>query len=111
MTTHHRIITSAAVALALAAGAAPATARYSYLGAAGGPQVRSGTQPPGHAPNPSTPPATVVQVTPGSGGFDWADAGIGAAGGLALATLGVGTALALTNRHAQHPDRPAAPTS
>jgi hypothetical protein len=29
MTTHHRIITSAAVALALAAGAAPATARYS----------------------------------------------------------------------------------
>jgi hypothetical protein len=111
MTTRHRIIPAAAVALALIVGAAPAAARPSYLGASQSASVRAGTQPSGPASNHSTPPATVVRITPASGGFDWADAGIGAAGGLALSILGIGTALVLTDRHARHPHRPAAPTS
>ncbi len=98
MTTHHRIITSAAVALALAAGAAPATARYSYLGAAQSPSVRAGTQPPGPAIDRSAPRATIVRVSPGSGGFDWGDAGIGAAGGLALSMVALGGGLAVSQR-------------
>ena len=55
MTTHHRIITSAAVALALAVGAAPAAARYDYLGAAENPHIRAGTQPPGLVINRGRP--------------------------------------------------------
>jgi hypothetical protein len=98
MTTHHRIITTAAVALALAAGAAPATARYSYLGAAESPHIRAGTQPLGPVINRSAPPATVVRVSPASGGFDWGDAGIGAAGGLALSMVAFGGGLAVSQR-------------
>jgi hypothetical protein len=46
-----------------------------------------------------------------SSGFDWGDAGIGAAGGLALAMLGLGGALAVSSqRRARHPN-PTAPTS
>ena len=43
-------------------------------------------------------------VTVASNGFDWGDAGIGAAGGLALAMLGVGAGLAMS----QHRTRRAA---
>lgn len=43
---------------------------------------------------PSTP---VVRITTPASGFDWGDAGIGAAGGLALATLGLGGGLVLSN--------------
>src|SRR5438445_1457690 len=39
-----------------------------------------------------TPPPVIVRVR--DGGFDWADAGVGAAAGLATALLGVGVALA-----------------
>ena len=41
--------------------------------------------------------ATVVRVDEHSG-FDWADAGIGAAGGIALSALGAGVALLVTER-------------
>ena len=98
MTTRHRIIPAAAVALALAAGAAPAAARYEYLGAAQSPGVRAGTQPLSQVNDPSAPPATVVTVTPGNSGFDWGDAGIGAAGGLALSLVALGGGLALSQR-------------
>lgn len=98
MTIHHRIISSAAVALALAAGAAPAAARYSYVGAAESPHIRAGTQPLGPVINPSAPPATIVRVSPGNGGFDWGDAGIGAAGGLALSMVALGGGLAVSQR-------------
>ncbi len=111
MTTHHRIVPAAAVALALTVGAAPATARPNYLGAAQSANVRAGTQPPAQASTRPAPAATVVRIIPASGGFDWADAGIGAAGGLALSILGIGTALVLTDRHGRHPHRPATPTS
>ena len=49
-------------------------------------------------------------ITPNSG-FDWGDAGIGAAGGLALAMLSLGGTLALSQRRTRHPDGPPAPTS
>jgi hypothetical protein len=40
----------------------------------------------------------VVEVRGPSGGFDWADAGIGAAGMLALMSIAAGSALMLTGR-------------
>jgi hypothetical protein len=43
-------------------------------------------------------PAPVVQASSPSRGFDWGDAGIGAAGMLALLSLAAGTALLVSNR-------------
>ena len=54
--------------------------------------------------------ATPTVKTPG-GGFDWGDAGIGAAGGLALAMLGLAGALTLSQRRARRSSRTAALTS
>ena len=45
-----------------------------------------------------TPGQTSAAATSPGGSFSWGDAGIGAAGGLALALLGVGGGLALTQR-------------
>jgi hypothetical protein len=45
----------------------------------------------------SNTPATIVRVTT-PGGFDWGDAGIGAAGGIALSMIGVAAVLALSQR-------------
>ena len=42
--------------------------------------------------------AAVVRVQMPQIGFDWGDAGIGAAGGLALAMLGLGAALVISRR-------------
>ena len=59
-------------------------------------------------PTPFTAQTTpIVRVTVPASGFDWADAGIGAAGGLAVTMLGVGGALVLSQRRARHPHRPA----
>jgi uncharacterized iron-regulated membrane protein len=44
------------------------------------------------------PVAAVVRVETPQTGFDWGDAGIGAAGGLALAMLGLGAALVISRR-------------
>jgi hypothetical protein len=44
---------------------------------------------------PQTP---VVRITAPASGFDWGDAGIGAAGGLALAMLGVGGGLVISHQ-------------
>jgi hypothetical protein len=47
-------------------------------------------------------PAPVIEVREvSSGGFDWADAGIGAAGMLALFSIGAGSTLLVTNRRRQ----------
>ena len=75
-----------ATALALALGAiVPATATAKPVG-----------------PDPSgasfaTPPSPVVRITTPASGFDWGDAGIGAAGGLAIAMLGVGGGLVISH--------------
>jgi hypothetical protein len=47
---------------------------------------------------PGSAPQAVVRIQTPPNGFDWADAGIGAAGGLALAMIGVGGALAVSQR-------------
>jgi hypothetical protein len=106
MTTTHRTTATAAVILSLAAAGAPtATAT-----------VSSSTNPAttaNHPPatvysrpdksmiritTPASAPQAVVRITTLPNGFDWGDAGIGAAGGLALATIGLGGALALSQR-------------
>lgn len=58
-------------------------------------------------PNTDGPPAahqasgtSVVRVIGPSAGFDWGDAAIGAAGGLAISLVAVGATLAVSHRHA-----------
>lgn len=51
---------------------------------------------PSQAPVNTVPPSTPA-TTP-SEGFDWGDAGIGAAGGLVISVVGIGGALALSQR-------------
>jgi hypothetical protein len=46
-------------------------------------------------------PPPVVRLHAPAGGFDWGDAGIGAAGGLALSMIGVGGALAISQNRAR----------
>lgn len=54
---------------------------------------------------PTTPsPPAIVRFTPPNG-FDWGDAGNGAAGGLALAMIGLGGALAISKTRARHSRR------
>jgi hypothetical protein len=89
--THHL---KKAAALALALGATlPSAAAAKPVG-----------------PDPSgasytIPQTPVVRITTPASGFDWGDAGIGAAGGLALAMLGVGGGLVISHqrpRRARH---------
>jgi hypothetical protein len=111
MTTTRRITTTTAAILALAPVTAPiATARpledpaiaanqaptavYSRPDKAEIPVTPYGVRPAAT----SSPPQTVVRIQTPPGGFDWGDAGIGAAGGLALAMLGVGGGLVVSQR-------------
>jgi hypothetical protein len=98
MPPDQRIRTAAALALALGA-LAPAAA-------AARPQLDTGA-----ATHTRSQPIPIVRVITPNSGFDWGDAGIGAAGGLALAMLGVGGTLALSQRRPRHPNGPPAPTS
>ena len=47
------------------------------------------------------PAPTIVRVTPRADGFDWGDAGIGAAGGLALSAIALGVGLAVSEHRAR----------
>ena len=117
MTTTHRITTGIVAAVALATSAAPASARpvdlntngsYVPTGAASmqghrqSAGVSCGDVCSGHGYSATstlpTAPLTIVRVTPRDSGFDWGDAGIGAAGGLALAMLGVGGGLVISRQ-------------
>jgi hypothetical protein len=99
MTTTPRITTGLVVALALATAAAPASARTFELNTNGSYVT---TPPPStHADSP----ATIVVATAHDGGFDWGDAGIGAAGGLGLTIVAVGGALTVSQRRTRR--RPA----
>lgn len=159
MTTTHRIATSVALALALAASATPAGARpfdlnangsYVPAGSASMQAARQATTPTGvppilaaatrsqraalqqaqqqereaylahHQPNgaqyssaemnlyahatPTGVAGTVVHVVSHDGSFNWGDAGIGAAGGLGLALVGLGSAFAVSQQ--RRPRRP-----
>jgi hypothetical protein len=58
-------------------------------------------KPIGPDPTPFTVQTTpIVHVTVPASGFHWGDAGIGAAGGLAITLLGVGGALVFSQRGA-----------
>jgi hypothetical protein len=109
MSTTLRIATGIVAALALAT-AAPASAtpwdpnsRDPFI------PIRPAPEPAMIAPAPIHPGrgTVVVQLTTARG-FDWGDAGIGAAGGTALALLGVGAALVISERRPQRPRRSAA---
>jgi hypothetical protein len=108
MISIHRTTTTAAVILSLAAAGAPAaTATVSSTNPATPPNQAPATvysRPDKSMIRVTTPEsareAVVVIQTPPSG-FDWADAGIGAAGGLALAMIGLGGALAVSQRRSR----------
>lgn len=53
----------------------------------------------------ATAPQAVVRAQTPARGFDWGDAGIGAAGGLALAMLGVGGGLVIAHHRPQRTRR------
>ncbi|HEX4671156.1 MAG TPA: hypothetical protein VH279_02750 [Solirubrobacteraceae bacterium] len=124
MTNIHRITTTAVLFLSLAAAAAPgASARPAVYS----PQDKSLVQSQSAASQPagaysrqdkslvatnsqSTAGATiakvsstqpVVRVVAPNNEFDWGDAGIGAAGGLGLSMIGLGGALAVSQRRAR----------
>jgi hypothetical protein len=105
MTAIHRISTALALALALGVSAAPASARPFDLNANGSyvpaaVAIAQATKP-SHAVSPS--PVIVRVAAPG--GFDWGDAGIGAAGGIALSMVGLGGALAMAQNRARRTRR------
>lgn len=111
MTPIHRIAAAAAVLLSLAAAGTPtATARPDFAPATKQPPPVVYSRPdkamvPVTGPNAdsstiSGAPAqqAVVRVQAPQSGFDWGDAGIGAAGAVALAMLGMGGALVISQR-------------
>jgi hypothetical protein len=107
MTTTHRISTGAVLALALATGAAPVSARPFDLNPNGSyvPVVAAAHGQATRASGSLSAPPTIVRVTARNTGFDWGDAGIGAAGGLALSMIGLGGTLAVSqhrNRRNRH---------
>jgi hypothetical protein len=61
--------------------------------------------PPPPDPPPSHHPVVFVEPSPQSG-FDWGDAGIGAAGGLGLSLIAVGGGVLIARRHARHAQIP-----
>jgi hypothetical protein len=119
MLAKNHLKATAGIAMAVAAVGAPAAAAAPVHG----PVVRQDKQviisaPAGRTLAPSTFSRQDKQVLPGAtagtsvassprptspyampgGGFDWGDAGIGAAGGLALSIAGLGTALVVMRR-------------
>jgi hypothetical protein len=97
MHPNHHIKTAAAIALSLSA-ITPTVASAKPVG-------------PEPVPFSYSQPTPIVRVIAPQSGFDWGDAGIGAAGGVALTMLGIGTALAISSqRRPRHPNIPPAPT-
>ena len=118
MLHRQHIRTTAAIALALAAIAAPAASAH---GGQAGWVVRPNpdqqaaelaraaatarpapttwvVRPNPDEQNPPPAPTTIVRVITPTGGFDWGDAGIGAAAGVALSMIGLAGAVAVSQR-------------
>ena len=89
------------LALALALGAIAPTAA----------SARFDLNPPPATTTTSSQPAVQVVRVPAPGGFDWGDAGIGAAGGVGLSMLAVGGGLVIAQRRGRRSSGPAAATS
>ena len=100
MTAHNRIKT--ALALAATLGVLPAAAASA--------RVIAPDRPAGGYGSSSLPTVEVVRTTHNSG-FDWGDAGIGAAGGVGLSALALGCGLAITGRRDRRPRRSVAAAS
>jgi hypothetical protein len=65
-----------------------------------------------HTTTTTSQATPIVRVIAPQNGFDWGDAGIGAAGGLALSMLGVGGALVISSqRRTRRPSAPPAATT
>ncbi len=116
MTTTHRMAATVVVALALGTSAGAASARPIDLNANGSevPAGSASVQASSRATRPVSlvsTPATIVRVTARNTGFDWADAGIGAAGGLAVSMVGLGGALTVSQRRGRRHSGPTGLTS
>jgi hypothetical protein len=111
MTTTHRAATTTLLVLSLAAASAPtAGARPAAFAPAAKQAPTTVYSRPDKSLIPVTTPyggrvatqvgaqQAVVRVQAPQSGFDWGDAGIGAAGGVALAMLGLGGALVVMHR-------------
>ena len=95
MTARHRIAIGAIIATGFVTSASPAFAWISDINA-------NGSYVPAGSPTmyqKSAPPSSsaAVKIAPGSGGFDWGDGGIGAAGGLAISLIAIGAAVAISD--------------
>jgi hypothetical protein len=100
MTTRRRITTAVFVSLGFAMSAAPALAYQTDLTPNGSLVPAGSPSVAGPATAPPTSP-TIVRVSASNGGFDWGDAGIGAGGAFALSIIGLGGALATSQRRAR----------
>ena len=111
MSITHRITTSAVIVLSLAASAAPGAVVAPEAASAANPALavysRQDKSLLPHKPDATSRLANarsasssqpIVRIETPKSGFNWGDAGIGAAGGAALAMLGVGGALAVSQR-------------
>jgi hypothetical protein len=107
-----RTATTAAIILSLAAGAPAASARPadifppSHQSPAAVYSRPDKTMIPVTAPSvgavaKTTAPPVLARVQAPQSGFDWDDAGIGAAGGLALSMIAVGGAFAVSQRRSR----------
>ena len=111
------VVTSiAAIALAIAAPAA--SARLDLNPTPSGPsQIATAQRVVRPNPDQQVPPAaatvppTAVRFFAPNGGFDWGDAVIGAAGGIALTVLCIGGGLAVAQRRGRRSGSPTAVTS
>ncbi|MDQ6819814.1 MAG: hypothetical protein M3076_05650 [Actinomycetota bacterium] len=106
MTTTHHITAGVVLALALGASAAPASARPFDINPNGSyvPAGSVSMQAPSRSATPIVPAGTSnlrsarPTVASSPDGFQWGGAGIGAAGGVVLSMIGVGGALAMSQR-------------
>jgi hypothetical protein len=98
---NHPSKTTLALTLTLALGAiAPAAAA----------SARFEPDPPAASTTPSPQPAVQIVRVAAPGGFDWGDAGIGAAGGFGLSMLAIGGGLVVTQRRGRRSSGPAPAT-
>ena len=98
MTPTHRIATGIVAALALATAAPASATPWNPNSTDPSIPIRPAPEPAMIAPAPTHAGNGAVVVITERNGFDWGDAGIGAAGGLALAMLGLGGGLVITHR-------------
>ena len=102
MTARHRIAIAAVIATGFATSAGPAFGWISDINANGS-YVPAGSATMYQKSASPSSSATSIRVSSSSGGFDWGDGGIGAAGGLAISLIAVGGAVVISERR-RRPD-------